>query len=96
MTFEEKIRAFLNDENYEPMTKEDLSFAMGISTEDLRPFFEMLVKMERRGSIILSKKKKSTFPKRIPTIRRGNSCAPREAGHLSPERIRISIFLPKI
>lgn len=71
MTFEEKIRAFLNDENYEPMTKEDLSFAMGISTEDLRPFFETLVKMERRGSIILSKKNKIYLPEAHPDYTMG-------------------------
>ena len=71
MTFEEKIRAFLNDENYEPMTKEDLSFSMGISTEDLRPFFETLVKMERRGNIILSKKNKIYLPEAHPDYTMG-------------------------
>lgn len=98
MAFEEKIRTFLNREDYEPMTKEDLSLAMEVSIDDLRPFFETLVKMERRGSIILSKKNKIYLPEmhpdyttgRLMRTARGGAFVSGENGdiYISPENIK--------
>lgn len=61
MKFEERLSTFLHDENYNPMTKEDLAIAMGVNVQDLRDFFEALIKMEREGAIVLSIKNK-IFP----------------------------------
>lgn len=58
MTVKEKIMKFMDDDNYAPMSKEDLAAEFDIGKPDLKKFYEVIYQMEKEGLVVKTKSEK--------------------------------------
>lgn len=58
MTIREKIIKFMDDENYKPMSKEELAVKFDMGRKDLKEFYEIIYNMEKEGTVVKTKNEK--------------------------------------
>ena len=90
----EKLIGFLGDKDYRPMTSKDISLILGIRSEDMPMFYDMLSELENKGRIIITKKGKIALPERLDMaagIFTGNE---RGFGFVTCEGRKDDIFIP--
>lgn len=58
MTIREKIIKFMDDENYKPMSKEELAVKFDMGRKDLKEFYEIIYNMEKEGMVVKTKNEK--------------------------------------
>ena len=52
----EKLLGFLADKDYRPMDSKNISLILGIRSEDMPMFYDMLTELENKGKIIVTKR----------------------------------------
>ena len=58
MTVREKIMKFMENENYNPMSKEELAVEFDMGSKDLKKFYEVIDQMEKEGLVVKTKNAK--------------------------------------
>lgn len=90
----EKLLGFLADKDYRPMDSKNISFILGIRSEDMPMFYDMLTELENKGKIIVTKKGKIVLPERLDMasgIFTGNE---RGFGFVTCDGRKDDIFIP--
>jgi len=66
---EKELIAFMDESSYKPMTAEELINALGIEdVKEIQAFFQMLNRLEKEGSIVLTRKHRYGLPKKMGLI----------------------------
>lgn len=90
----EKLLGFLADKDYRPMDSKNISLILGIRSEDMPMFYDMLTELENKGKIIVTKRGKIALPERLDMasgIFTGNE---RGFGFVTCEGRKDDIFIP--
>jgi len=65
----EQLISFMNKSGYRPMTAEELISVLGIDdVEEMQKFFKMLNKLEKEGTIVLTRKHRYGLPEKMGLI----------------------------